>query len=156
MTRLRLWFSKSTRFLNNNTLDEFFVVFKRPDNLITKFFLGSKFGHITIYKKIPEGYLKIDSLYTVFNVEFVSPDEIAEVINKEKEVNIVLSVVMAQTRSNNNVINWVFMHIPRRFDCVSMALYVLGIHSFTGTPYGVYKKLIMKKTKNIISVEELR
>ncbi len=73
-------------------------------------------------------------------------------ITKVKEVNESLykRILIVDSKESNRNRTGCFL-----FSCVNLAMYLMGIHPWVITPYGLYKYLVHRKHENIINVEVL-
>jgi len=103
-------------------------------------FLKKDFGHIDIYQMIEGEWIMLNLSFNHLRIKNVK-----EIDGKRyKKILIVEGHVGGIGRIG---------FFP--FSCVKLAAYVMGIHPWVITPYGLYKYLTHKKHKNIISVEAI-
>lgn len=101
-------------------------------------FLKGNFGHIDVYQVIKGNWILLNLTFNHLWVNGVDQIDTAFY----KKILIVESKAEKGTRVG---------FFP--FSCVKLAAYIIGIHPWCLTPYGLYRSILYGRHKNITNVE---
>lgn len=103
-------------------------------------FLKDGFGHVDIFRLVESKWI-----YIRMTFNFITTNIVEEInIKKYSKMLIIKSTHQYKKR---------FGLYP--FSCVKLAAYIIGIHPWVFTPYGLYKTLKMGGYSNITYMEEI-
>ena len=124
-----------------------FLLFRKGDFLGASL-LKKGFGHIDIIRKTELGfYCWLRPYLNWIDCDFLLEEELQDVVDLYDHVLVI------ESRKEIRKTIW---FILAQFSCVTYAKHSIGLKCFAITPYQLYKKLLKRKYKNIVDVEEIK
>jgi hypothetical protein len=119
-------------------MQEWYVIFRsyQGNSSFLRKFLKVGFGHVSVIKKSGNMLIIIDPLTTGVAIDVIRPTSINQIfINIPSDMKVLHITLPTQ---NKLIITHFANYLP---SCVTCAKALLGVRSWSLTPYGLYKNL---------------